>query len=569
VVVVPTITISYSRLEELIGRELALEELEDLLFRVKCGIENLSLEADSIEVEISSDRPDLLAPEGLARAIKGLLGIETGCPRLEVVDSGFSLTIESPPSRPYIAVGILYDYRLDDRVLEELIQFQEKLHATIGRNRRKIAIGIHDLSKVPDGNIVYKEVDVTRATMTPLGGSKEVTVREVLEQTTQGEKYGWISLRDKRYHPAIYAGDVLISLPPVINSDVTRLEPGTQGLFIDVTGVDEYTVHKTLDILVSVLSEKEKGRIGRVRVFKGRVEGKPTPQLSRGALQVEVSEINRMLGFRLEPQEVVSLLGKMRWDARVLSNGRIIEAEFPEYRIDILHPVDVIEDVAVAYGYDRIPLTRPLAMLKPKRLELPRFARLLARVVAGLGFLELLTFIMVPRELSELSLEGIYKDFGVLELENPITEDMDSVRPNTIPSVLLALRESQGSPLPLKVFEIGEGGYAIGESLVGISRSLSMAVMDDSVSFEDIQAPVYSVLSRIGVTPTTRRALSKGLFVKGRTAELLANNEVVGVIGEVNPEVLVRLNIKYPVALACIDISRLYRVWSGLKGGFA
>ncbi|MEM3491360.1 MAG: phenylalanine--tRNA ligase beta subunit-related protein, partial [Fervidicoccaceae archaeon] len=249
----PVLYLNPERLISFIGdRGIALEKLNEILFSLKS---ESSLTADGLlEVEVNSDRPDLFISEGIARAVKGLIGYEKGLFQPRIQDSSYMLKVDEVPSRPFIAIGIVRGVELGEEGLKELIQFQEKLHITIGRNRRKMAIGIHDLRKIPSQDLRYTMVTLEHE-MFPLGIREKKKIREVLSGTPQGRSYGEISLIGGA-HPAIFSGDEIISLPPVINSEITRIEPDTKDLLIDVTGIDEETVLKTLDLITSILNEK-------------------------------------------------------------------------------------------------------------------------------------------------------------------------------------------------------------------------------------------------------------------------------------------------------------------------
>ena len=546
----PVVRFSRSRLEGLVGRPLGDEELGDLVFRVKGEVESLSDE--QVELEVTSDRPDLLMPEGLARALRGLLGVEAGLPRLRISgDTGIVLRVERVPSRPYIGVAVVYDYPLSGGVLEELIQFQEKLHVTVGRKRRKVAIGIHDLDKLPSPHLVYREARLDER-MTPLHTGRAMSIAETLSQTEQGREYGRISLRDDSLHPAIFSGGEIISLPPVINSDVTRLETGTRNLLIDVTGTDREAVYKTLDLLTSTLAERRPAAIGRIRVELPSGDLEHHPLLERGTLEASVDYVNRSLGTSLTGEEAIERLERMRWEAHV--DGERIRATYPEYRLDILHPIDLVEDIAMAQGYDRLPLTPPREMLRPREDPLERLSREASELAAGLGFMEMHTFTLVPSWINEEYLPPRREPVGLV---NPISAEMAQFRASMVPSLLLTLRESQGARLPLRIHEVGtvatvsQRDGALEETL-----SLGMAVMDDSVSFEDIQAPIYALVRALGLRPSTEKRDHPG-FIRGRSANLLVNSVLAGRVGEVSPAVLERLGIKYPVAVAELDLSKV------------
>ncbi len=543
----PVIKTYVDRLESLV-EGVSEKELIDSLYTLKCDV---SWAGEGIlEIELYSDRPDMLISEGIARAVKGVLGIEKGLKEIPLFNSNYKLVIENVSSRPYIGLSIIEGYELDEKTLEELIQFQEKLHTTIGRGRRKVAIGLHDLGKVPSREIVYREVDVRKERMKPLGCSGEWRVIDVLEKTEQGRKYGSISLTSGFKHPAIYAGDEIISLPPVINSEVTRLEPGTKGLLIDVTGTDRSAVMKTLDILSSILAERRGCRVGRVLIESGGF----TPEFRRDRMKLEVEYASRELGFKIESTLAVEMLRRMRFNAEVLDEN-VVDVTIPEYRVDILHPIDLVEDIAIAYGYPRINPIKPTVMMRAREDPLSILEELASSIASSMSFTETLTYTLVPESLAE---EFIMQRENLVVIENPISLEMNVVRPSIIPSLLLTLRDSQGVELPLKIFEVGYTAKIVGE-VVESRLSIGLAVMDDSVSFEDIQAPAYALIESLGLEASSKRMECKSL-IRGRAAVIEASGYRVGVAGEIHPRILEELGIKYPVAVAELYLDKLLEI---------
>jgi len=550
---VPVVRLYIERMRELLEFELRAAELEEYILSLKGEVERLEEGEGWIEAEFTMDRPDLLISEGLARAIKGLAGIELGFPELEVRKSECELRVGSVPSRPFIAVGIVKDYPLDGKTLEELIQFQEKLHLTVGRKRRKVAIGIHDLEKTPSRTLEYKMVSLSEE-MIPLGYSSRMTVEEVLRGTHQGKLYGELSLSGSS-HPAITAGEEIISLPPVINSDVTRLEEGTRNLLIDVTGTDQLVVLKTLDLIASILAERKGAHIELCKVEIGE-ESYFTPGLTPSFIETSPTYVSTVLGLDLSEDEIARLGEKMRWEV-VVGSG-VLRAGAPEYRLDVLHPIDFVEDVAIAYGYSNFQLSEPLSTTKPKELGRSRFKGIVKRALIGLGFTQVRNFTMVSDYMASLAPEGNVLHVKIL---NPISAEMSSVRASIVPSLLQTLRESQKYGLPLKVFEIGHFAYIDRSSGSLVSgEKVAMALADYRVGYEDIQSNLTGFLKALGVAHRYQRC-DAPIFIPGRSACVLAGGELLGYVGEVHPQVLTESQVKHPVGAAELYLEAFYRVW--------
>jgi len=546
----PVLRLSIPRLLSLVGEDLGIDELRSHLFRLKC--ESEVLEDGRLEVEVNSDRPDMFSSEGIARALKGLLRRERGFRIPEVYDSGYVVYVDPPRRRPYIAVATVENVKLDEVALEELIQFQEKLHVTYGRNRRRIAIGIHDLSKVPSKELRYLDVVIDQVRFRPLHHEEVMAIRDVLRRTEQGAMYGSIAL-DGDKHPAIFSGGELISLPPVINADLTRLEPGTSSLLIDVTGTDRELVDRVLGLLVLNICEASRScRIGRARVvYRWGVEH-ATPSLGIGVVELDPRYVNDLLGTALSPREIAEALEYMRFRTEVLG-GRLIRVEVPPFRFDVLHPADLAEDVAMFVGYDELgPEEVPSPGYRQPSLEV-RVERAVRDAFVGLGYHEVNTFTLAPS-----SVVRLVEPKGFVRIANPLSVELDSLRPSLVPTMLLVMRASQHAALPVKVFEVGDAVVPEPASPTGwrTARYVAAGLMDSVLRFEELHADVYAAIRELGLEPRGR-ACRKEFLIEGRTACIEAEGIELGFMGEVSPRILEELGIANPVAVAELSFDAL------------
>jgi len=537
----PMLRFKVERLNELLG--VGLEELSEILFKLKC---ESSMSEGYLEVEVNSDRPDMFMGEGLARAVKGIIGVEVGWRKPHVVDSGFKIIVEDVPTRPYIVAAVVYNVNIDnDYFLEELIQFQEKLHEGLGRRRRKAAIGLHDADKIPGKMLRYAMAPVD-ITFKPLGYAKSVRAREVLERDKKGLEYGWIS-RLGDLHPFIFSNGEIITMPPVLNSDITRLEVGTRNLFIDVTSTDLRIAEATLNIIVSNLVERPGAYVGLVEIEASW--GGFYPRMEPKIIKVRGDEVNKILGLKLDVIEMKKLLERMRYNVKV--EGELLEIEVPPYRVDMEGVVDIAEDVAMAIGYDKLNPTLWQPGVRGEYHELTRLSRTIRLILVGLGFTEVMKLSLVnPQLLEALGLRG-----EALEILNPVQLEYSVLRPSIIVTLLDLLRENKHTPKPVKVFEIGPVVTRIGDSVEEDER-VGLAIMDEEVSYEDIQAPVYYMLRVLGIDFMVKR-ITTPYTIDGRTGEIVAKGMRLGIIGEVKPEVLEKLELEHPVVIAEISLGRI------------
>jgi phenylalanyl-tRNA synthetase beta chain len=534
------IVLKESRLLNLLGLE--EKDLNDVLFNLKSEVEKRG--EDELEIEINSDRLDMLSPEGIKRAVDGILGRKLGEAKYEVVPTNYQLIIDDVESRPYALTAVVYDVKLDDDRIKELIQFQEKLHCTIGRKRKKVAIGIHDLDKI-DGKVIrYSKVPLDYK-FVPLNSDKEMSVSEVISSTEQGKLYGNISIKDN-YSPAILQEDgQVLSIPPIINSNKTKINSSTKNLFIDVTGTNFDAVAQTLDLLVSNFAEGG-SRIGTVKVSRYTSS---SPLLIHNKLVVKTSDINKRLGLSLSTEEMAKYVRMMRMDANI--NSDEIEVIVPQYRIDIMTYVDIAEDVAMAYGYKSFSLPQYTSKGMGELLPITKLERVFRDLAIGGGFQEIFTFVL------NKSSYLLYNDF--VKIQNPITVEYDAVRNSLIWNMLKFLAKNQHARFPIKVFEVGDVVVKSEESDTGYKNDTRacLAIMNSRVSYEELQSVVHQILYNLkGKEPRYVRQ-EKDYFIKGRSAKILFDNNVVGEIGEISPEILEKFNIENPVVIAEIYSEKL------------
>ena len=547
----PVLRFKPGRVEEVLG--LPLREALEVVERLK--VEAEVAEDGYVEFEIEVDRPDMYILEGIARQAAGILGREKGLPRFEVVKSGYRIIVSSVDTRPYIAGAVVWNVNVDEDYLEELIQFQEKLHGSMGSGRERVAIGLHDLDKLPSKTLYYRMERIGDVRFRPLGGVKEMSLAEVLSETEQGRKYGGLSLSGDR-HPVLYSGDQVISVPPVINAELTRIEPGTKHVFIDVTGTSLKAVLDTLAVIVAGLSERGGRRIGLVHVEApwGTLK---EPRMEPSKMVLDIEYASRHLGIGFGAGEAAEHLERMRFGATPAGDAAV-EALIPRYRVDILHPVDLVEEIMLSIGVDNMPARRPRLMLRG-RLLLHRYWERQARLLlAGHGFVEVLGYTLVP--CSHGAEAGIDRE-KLVAIENPVGEESGCLRASLLPQ-LLRLAAANQHRVPLRVFEVGEAYIAAGSGDTGVEarKRLAILIMDRKAGYEDIQAVVYSLLRLLGDEVLRVERSEHPLLIPGRTARIETREGLEAVLGEARPEKLEELGVTYPVAVAEID-------YTGLAGG--
>jgi phenylalanyl-tRNA synthetase beta chain len=554
----PTVSISKRDLLKLVGkRDLSDEELAEALEMVKAEVKALG--SDEIMLEVTADRADMFSVEGIARSLKGFLEVELGAPKYPVkgAEEDFVVVVDESVRevRPFVACAAVLGCPLGEEGLRQLIQLQEVLHKTHGRNRKKFAIGLHNLDVVK-APIVYTAKRFDEFSFTPLEGDRKMSGREIVERHPKGVEYGWI-VKDKGLAPLLIdANGNILSMPPIINSDLTRVSARTKNLFIDVTGTDLKAVEDALAILVANLAERG-GQIVEFEVREGLNNKRIEPRTDYKIMTVSYGRLIEVTGIKVPLSEVVRCLMKSRLD--VVTRGEDLDVLVPFYRIDVMDDVDVAEDFAIGFGYNRIVPEVPPVTTRGQELELVSFSRLCRELMVGYGFQEVLNYMFT----SDKKLDDACVYERRVRVAKPVSFDYTCLRTSLIPPLLDLLSKNTHVEYPQKVFEIGDV-VLVDERFDEKSlydKRMAALYADYEAGYEDIQAVLYSLLRILNVRFGVKKG-DKDVMIKGRCALVLINGEVAGLIGEVRPEVLLRFGLQTPVAAFEISLSKLYEAWS-------
>lgn len=531
--------VPYEDLIDLLGTRISLEEAVDRITFMGSGPEGVR---DGVMTfDIFPNRPDLYSVEGIARNLRGYLGLETGLPSYPVSASGIEFRVDPSVSRvrPFAAGGVVRGVELDDRLLRSLVDLQEKLHTTTGRRRKKVAIGIHDLDRV-EPPFMFKAVAPHAIRFVPLGHTEELDLADILARHEKGIEFAPI-LQGKDVYPVIVdrKGTVL-SFPPVINGAATQLTPDTRNLFIDVTGTEFEAVSGSLNILATALAERG-GKIQTVRtVYPDRTV--ETPDLTPISMSIDLRQAQELLGLELSAETGVELLRRMRHDAEVA--GSQLRVRAAAYRMDLLHPVDLAEDLAIAWGYDRYPRELPLRQTIGTPLPRSLFSDGLRQLLIGYGYQEVMSLTMANAD------EPLSTPERAVVL-NPVTSDLTTLRSSLLPGLLNLFRLNKHRELPQRIFEIAD--VVLDAKNV---RHIGAAAIHPKASFTEAKSLVLSLLRDVGREASVDAAEDAD-FIPGRAAAIRADGREWGRFGEIHPRILEAYTLVQPVMAVELDVEAL------------
>ena len=544
----PVINFSYSDLCRLIGSDVPMDTVRERLPMIGADLNVAEDGVDELSFEFYPDRPDLYSVEGIARALKAFLEIGGSAPRYEAEPS--DVVIEVDPSvasvRPYIWSAVVENLRIDDPLIKSMMDLQEKLHLTLGRNRKKVAIGIHDMAAVHQP-FTYKAVLPDEIRFFPLQGTREMTPAEILTEHDKGRAYAFVLEGKERYPVIVDREGTVLSMPPIINGIATEVNPSTETVLVDCTGTDLNALRYAVNILVTALADRG-GRIRTVTISKDG-EQQTAPDLTPIEMALDVQYANRWLGTSLSGEEMARCLRRLGHDSSV--EGDALKVHVPPYRADILHPVDLAEDVAIGHGYERFGETFPREVTFGVDDPLVSFAGRVRPVLVGLGFFEVATLSLSNEheqfEALNLPLEG-----EALRILNPVSEAHTLVRVSLLPSLMAILRKNKHRELPQRLFEVGDvvRGTRNRKLLAGVA-------IHARASFTEAKSLALSISSALGLSPDISAA-EHPAFVAGRCAEAVVDGSRIGVFGEVHPETIGAFELKYPVIAFEFDIESIH-----------
>jgi len=541
--------VSLNELYKILNKKLSEEELSEYLLNIKCELDEINGNNAKIEVK-DFNRIDLYSLTGIARELKGILNIENGIPKFEIKDSPYSLIVDKEISnvRPYIVGAIVKNVKLNEDRLKDLIQLQEKISQSFGRNRQKVAIGTHnfDLIEFP---VYYKLAD-PETKFIPLGFDKELSLREILENTEPGKKYSYILNKYNKYPILIDSNNNIISFPPIINSNkIGKLDINTKNIFIDVSGTDLEKILLALNVIVLALKDFG-GEIYSINVIYPDKKIK-TPELKIIKKEMDLNKIKKYLGIELDDKKIVEYLNRKRMNAKIENNKLIIE--YLNYRDDILSEYDIIEEILISYGYNNLKPREINIYTKGELSKERNIINNIRKIMVNMGCIEIYTPILSNKDINSL----LNEDREIIELINPASSSYNSIRVYLLSSFLQLLSENNELKFPAKIFELNRVSYIKNNKIIE-DLDLLYIYSNYEVSVNDPLKVLKRLFKELEIDFDIRNSNHKFL-IDGRQGDIFVNNENIGWIGEIDPNILEKLSIKYPLTGFEISIKELMK----------
>lgn len=542
----PVVTFSARELCRVIGKDVPLAELVAKMPELGGDVDKV--EGERISMEWFPNRTDLLVLEGTGRAMRAFLGLKPGLAEYPVRKPTTELKVDPSVAavRPYAALCFVRGVPFDDDYVKTVIDAQEKLTASPGRKRRKIAIGIHDASGVV-GPFKYTVVGPQDKPFVPLNEARPMTPSEIMEQHPKGQEYRHL-LPDGKYPVFLDGKGEVLSLPPVINAQKTAVTAATRDVLVDVTGTDAASVKATIALLATAFAERG-GRIEGVTVHDASGTW-VAPDLKPSERTLHTDDLAALLGRDFTGEEAAACLRRMGHDARAFDNK--VHVRSPAWRFDLLHPVDLMEDVAVGHGYANFTDTLPRAGTFGAKLPGQRLEDAARAVLCGHGWSEAKTLTLSDDKAQWLAWGEPASD--AVRVLNPALEEQTLLRVKLVPSLLQVLAANRHRSLPQRLFEAGHVVLDDGKGAWRNRLHLAGVECAAKTGFSEAKGLVEALLRDLRLDATLAPGTRKGL-IAGRQGRILKGDTEVGWFGELHPDTLVAFGLTAPAMAFELDLA--------------
>ncbi|KAK9873590.1 hypothetical protein WA026_023147 [Henosepilachna vigintioctopunctata] len=585
----PTIGVKRDLLFKVLGKTYTDTEFEKLCFQFGLELDEVTsekrmankelgktdIDIDESEeiiykIDIPANRYDLLCLEGLVLGLKIFLG-QMLPPIFKAIkpthDKLIQLKVlpDTAKIRPYVVAAVMRNLYFTKDSYDSFIDLQDKLHQNICRKRTLVSVGTHDLDTI-EPPFFYDAKSPEEIKFVPLNHNKELTAVEIMDLYSshiQLKQYLHI-IKDSPVYPVITdKNGVVLSLPPIINGEHSKITLNTKNVFIEITATDLTKANIVLDTLVCMFSQycKEQYSVECCEVVYPDGATQLYPKLDYRKETILVDKVNQIIGIHEQGEKIEHLLSKMSLKSELKSSSELV-VEIPPTRHDVIHPCDIYEDVAIAYGYNNIERKLPLTNTIGNQLPINKLSDSLRNIIAQAGFTEALTFSLCSKE--DISTKLGFENVSAVHISNPKTLEFQVCRTTLLPGILKTIAANKKMPLPLKIFEVSDVVLKDENTEVGArnERRLCAVNCNKNAGFEI----VHGLLDRIMMVLEVPRASSISdngysliksedpTFFPGRSATICFNGKSIGKIGVIHPNVLNMFELTNPCSAVEVEI---------------
>lgn len=499
-----------------------------------------------LEVEVTAERPDLLSIEGFARVINLFSEIQqpTECQNIKESDMTLTVSDSITSIRPYIAALVAENVNFREGRLKEFLKFQEKISDTFGRKRRRAAVGAYDLSKI-SGNISYSAEEVDRIEFIPIGGNgSRMCAREILRSHPKGIEYSYLLAGQSRV-PIIKDGlGNILSMPPIVNSNISPLNDSTSFLFLEVSGESKPATRYLANLIAQNMADSG-ATINKVKIdYPDKTI--ITPDLVEGEILIDPSKVNSLLGTSYSDKDIVRILKKMGLHT---DDGKVVR--IPAYRSDILGYPDITAEILIGSGLERLLVAKEIKRgRRGKPSEIKSLTAKICNISQKMGLEGVTGFILCDSDNLRY-----FSENQPVKATNTKSKSYEVCRDTIQLSLAEILSNNLHESLPLNIYEVGEvvqfnAGQMYETTFWGFGS------LGPNVSFATAKSYMTTMLQQLKLDFSLSEC-NLGRYIQGRSAYVLFNNEVIGHFGEIHPKILNAISIQEPIASGELDCRKL------------
>ncbi|KAF1925495.1 phenylalanyl-tRNA synthetase beta chain [Didymella exigua CBS 183.55] len=583
----PTIAVDKAALFKELGREYTTAEFDELCFEFGIELDEDTSQSSKpedqaqppqLKIEIPANRYDMLCFEGIALNLKVFLGKEK-LPQWRVTQPAdgqlqeLHIKPETAQIRPLCSAVILRGIAFTQARYDSFIALQDKLHQNLARQRTLVSIGTHDLDTV-QGPFTYEALKPEDIEFVPLNQTKKMNARELMDFYEKDKHLGRFLhiIRDSAVYPVIYdANRTVLSLPPIINGNHSKITLDTKNVLVEITATDKTKVEIVNHMLTAMFAGYAESIEAVNIVSDHNNESRISPDLSPREWKAEVDYLNNVTGLDLSPEEISKLLAKMGHDVSPSKTDKnVLDVSVPITRADILHQADIMEDYSIAYGFNKLPRVYPnktAAVSAP--LPVNKLADIVRLESASAGWTEVMPLILCSHEENFAWLNRVDDGQTAIKLANPKTAEYQLVRTSLLPGLLKTINSNKHHAVPIKVFEVSDVGFKdeTKERKSRNERHFAAAIMGKTSGFEQVHGLLDRVMLMLRSKFVTREdGLEAALdgywieetegadktFLPGHAASIKVNlggkTHTIGVFGILHPSVLHKFELPYPVS---------------------
>ena len=551
----PIVNLDLKRLENWFPGK-SVNQIIDALPFIALDIESTT--DTEIRIEYNPNRPDFSSDYGIARALRGYLGIELGIPKFDLTRTNkYKILSDSSENlyRPFITGLVAKNLKLDDLVIRQFSAIQDDLHNGIGRQKIKASIGIYPLNDI-EFPLKYTSIS-NDFSFTSTNESSATTVSELLNNRALGTKYLKLQKNSGgNYSALLDKNNQLISIPPLANCVSRTIEPGVSNLFIEVTSVDRKLAEDMIAILAAAVYDIGFTLHTIVVETPGAINY--SPNLKPSQILVTTNQVNGTLGTKLSNEEIMMSLRRCRLDARAIKkNSPNIICTIPRYRVDVIDKIDIVEEVAIGYGIDNLIPSIPFSNLSGNLSLVSRYLDIIRVTMVGLGFLEVNNFSLIDKKI-QFDFMGIEcEPDNLLTVEGAQNAGLDNLRDSLLPSLLQNLSRNIHETYPQKIFEIGKV-FSNEASLEQWHLAVLLAATKSN--FTEAKSVLQGLLASSFAMDMRTEPEIRSFFTDGRCAKVFISFESIGELGEISASARDSFKLRVPVSGFEINLSRILHI---------